>query len=88
MLWTKVVGVLQETELQSVPGRGFLFLENFTDGGTLALIKLNKNSVNMELDLRSEVNTIYNSCHVTEVCLLIGWTDMTDETTLIRDWLI
>ena len=42
----------------------------------------------MELDLRSEVNTIYNSSHVTEVCLLIGWTDMTDETTLIRDWLI
>ena len=40
-----------------------------------ALIKLNKNSVNMELDLRSEVNTIYNSGHLTEVCLLIGWTD-------------
>ena len=29
----------------------------------------------MELDPRSEVNTIYNSSHVTQVCLLIGQHD-------------
>lgn len=57
--------------------QGNFFLENFTGGGTLLspLIKLNKNSVNMELDLRSEVNTIHNSYHVTQLCLLIGRTD-------------
>ena len=77
LLWTKVAGVLQEAELESVPVRGIFFVENFTGGGTLLspLIKLNKNSVNMELDLRSEVNTIHNSYHVTQLCLLIGRTD-------------
>ena len=70
-LWTQVGGVLQEGSKPTVSSsRGsFFYIKLYTDS---ALIKLNKNSVNMELDPVSEVNTIYNSRHGTQVCLPIG----------------